>query len=152
MKTKRQRAILELVSSRDIETQEELVRLLKEQGFPITQATISRDIRELKLSKVTDAEGRQKYAEMAPGLPKENAEEGRFNRLLKDAVTAVDTAGNLLVIKTNAGMAMAVAAAIDAMSIPDVVGSLAGDDTVFLAVRTMEGAERALQTVKNSVK
>lgn len=152
MKVKRQKTILELVNSRDIETQEELVMLLEEAGFPITQATISRDIRELKLSKVTDASGRQKYVEMKQREVSENPETDRLSRMLKDSVTSMDTAGNLLVIKTNAGMAMAVCAAIDAMSLPDIVGSLAGDDTIFCAVRTKEAAERALQTMKNSLK
>ncbi len=152
MKVKRQSAIVELINSRDIETQEELVALLREAGFPITQATISRDIRELKLSKVTTADGRQKYAQTSNIDKGQTQDMGKFSRLLKDAVVSVDVAGNLLVIKTNAGMAMAVAAAIDAMPLHDIVGSLAGDDTVFCAVRTQEAAERTLQTVKNSLK
>ncbi len=135
MKSKRQIKILELISKNEIETQEELADYLEREGYTVTQATISRDIRELKLSKVAMKNGRQKYASFA-----ENPEEmiQKYIRILKDGFVSMDMAQNILVIKTESGMAMAVAAALDAMDCREIVGSIAGDDTVMCAVRTVD--------------
>ncbi len=146
MKTNRQNKILELVAQRNIETQEELAELLNEAGYQVTQATISRDIRELKLTKVPVAGGRQKYIVLGRSVSQAESQE-KFARILKEALVSMDTAQNLLVIRTSAGMAMAVAAAIDALHMETIVGSLAGDDTVFCALKTAEDAMNALRAI-----
>lgn len=152
MKNSRQKKIVEIVSHRAVETQEELVALLRQTGFPVTQATVSRDIRELKLMKIPTESGKQKYAVMGSASEPPGQLENRRANILRDAVVSVDAAQNLLVIKTNAGMAMAVAATIDAMQLPDIVGSLAGDDTVFCAVRTAQEADRIVAHLKESIR
>jgi len=137
MKKTRQRKILELIRKREVETQEELASLLQKEGFAVTQATISRDIRELKLFKMPAENGGQKYA---ASEPEDEPVEEMYIRVLHDAFLSADTAQNLLVIKTVSGMAMAAAAALDAMEFPEIVGCIAGDDTIFVAVRTAEEA------------
>ena len=135
MKIGRQAKIIELINTHDIETQEELADLLMAAGYHVTQATISRDIRELKLTKVSVDNGRQKYVVL-----KQN-EDGMFEkyvRVLRDGYLSMDYAENILVIKTISGMAMAVAAAVDHMYLNGVVGCIAGDDTVMCAIRTRE--------------
>lgn len=135
MKKKRQQAIIELIAKMPIETQEELTNRLNEQGFKTTQATVSRDIRELELTKIPLPDGRQAYGLLA-AREKEVAK--TYQRILNDAIVSMDTAGNLLVIKTAAGMAMACAAALDDLDLPGLLGSIAGDDTIFCAVREQE--------------
>lgn len=132
MKGKRQEKILELIAAHDIETQEELTRRLQEEGFPSTQGTISRDIRELRLTKVAGAGGRQKYA---PIRVEDTHSSGKYRRILSEAILHMEGAGNLLVIKTVSGMAMACGAAIDSISMKGVVGCIAGDDTVMCAIK-----------------
>lgn len=133
MKSDRQNRIIELVAENDIETQEELAGYLKADGYDVTQATISRDIRKLGLTKVSGSDGRQKYA-----VSSHFADGGgrKYINALKDAVISVDTAENIIVIKTVSGMAMAVAAAIDALEISEVAGSIAGDDTIMCVVKS----------------
>ena len=137
MKTRRQTKILELIKKYEIETQEDLSAYLEQEGYQVTQATVSRDIRELKITKVPNGKGRQKYAVL-----KNDVEHlaDKYIRIMKDGVTGMDTAQNILVIKTVSGMAMAVAAALDAMHLSEVVGSIAGDDTIMVAVRTSHDA------------
>ena len=150
MKSNRQNKILELVAANEIETQEELAVLLKECGLKVTQATISRDIRELNLTKVTGENGRQKYIV----LGRENSESGRMSRyarMLRDAVVSADTAKNLLVIRTSPGMASLVGAAVDAIGLTDLVGCLAGDDTVFCAFKEDEDAAAALEELQEKM-
>lgn len=147
MKNKRQNKILELISEREIGTQEELATLLKEAGFRVTQATISRDIRELRITKMPIEKGRQRYVSIQRDDPTDTDRE-RYKRILKDAIVSMDTAQNILVVRTNAGMAMAVAAAIDGIRFSSIVGSLAGDDTVFLAVKSKEEAEMILRRIE----
>lgn len=147
MKNKRQNRILELISEREIGTQEELASLLVESGFQVTQATISRDIRELRITKMPIANGRQRYVSISHGDPSD-ANRERYKRILKDAIVSMDTAQNILVVRTSAGMAMAVAAAIDGIRFSSIVGSLAGDDTVFLAVKSAEEAEGILKRIQ----
>ena len=132
MKGKRQEKILELIEKYDIETQEELTRRLAEEGFPSTQGTISRDIRELKLTKVAGEGGRQKYA---PILTKDLHVSSKYRRVLSEASLHMEDAGNLLVIKTVSGMAMACGAAIDSISMKGVIGCIAGDDTLLCVVK-----------------
>lgn len=135
MKKSRHEKIRELIGQYEIETQEELAERLKEEGYQVTQATVSRDIRELKLSKIAGEGGRQKYAVFERG---DNQLGDKYTRVLKDGYTSMDVAQSLLVMKTVSGMAMAVAAAIDAMKMPEVVGCIAGDDTIMIAIRTAD--------------
>ena len=143
MKENRQDKMLEIIRNYDVGTQEELAGRLREAGFSVTQATVSRDIRELKLSKVPTAEGGQKYVAL------EQEEGGRFIRVLQDAFSSMATAQNLLVVRTVSGMAMAVAAAIDAMRLKEIVGSIAGDDTIMMAVRTVEDTETVMEKIRS---
>jgi len=133
MKIERQTKILQLISERIIETQDDLARLLTEEGFEVTQATISRDIRDLKLTKVATNDGRQKYVVLQNKVANLNE---KYIRVLQDGYIGMDRAMNMIVIKTLSGMSMAVAAAIDAIDFDEVVGCIAGDDTIFCAVRT----------------
>lgn len=136
MKATRHAKILEIISKYDVETQEELAARLVQEGCPVTQATVSRDIRELKLTKVALSSGRQKYAVIA----EQRSEMSKYIRVFRDGFRSMDMAQNILVIKTVSGMAMAVAAALDAMECDEIVGSIAGDDTIMCAVRTVEEA------------
>ena len=135
MKKKRQEMILSLIEEREIDTQDGLCEALRQAGFEVTQATVSRDIKELKLHKVTSENGRGRYVS---GVKGKKPEDERNVTILREAVASIDEAGNLLVIKTASGMAMAVAAAVDGMDLPGIVGSIAGDDTIMCAVRTAE--------------
>ena len=135
MKTKRQTKMLELIKKHDIETQEELSDYLQKEGYQVTQATVSRDIRELKLTKVAMSNGRQKYAALTEA--NEDLSE-KYTRVFRDAFVSMDMAQNILVIKTVSGMAMAVAAAIDAMHLHEIFGCIAGDDTIMCAVRSVD--------------
>ena len=138
MKRVRQNKILELIDEYDIDTQEELGKRLHESGFRVTQATISRDIKELQLKKQADKNGKSKYICVTPG----SASFGeRYARVLQ--------ADNLVVIKTVSGMAMAVAAAIDALEIEEIVGSIAGDDTIMCAVRTADLVPAVIEKISN---
>lgn len=137
MKAKRQRKIIELINNQDVVTQEELANLLIENGFAVTQATVSRDIRELNLTKVSVNGGGQKYAMPSTSNISLNS---KYLRILNDGVLTINTAENILVIKTVAGMAMAVAAAIDAMNIEQVLGCIAGDDTIMCVISNKKEA------------
>ena len=133
MKVDRQAKILTLIEEYPIETQEELAEKLVEAGFRVTQATVSRDIRELRLTKVVGDNGRQRYAILSPKDP-DYAE--LFVRVLQEGYTSAEAAGNILVVKTIIGMAMAVATALDNLEFSEIVGCVAGDDTIFVAVRS----------------
>lgn len=135
MKKIRHKAIVDIIKKYNVETQEELAGYLKDAGFMVTQATVSRDIRELKLSKVPIGGGRQKYVIIQHD---ESHMEDKFIRVLKDGFVSMDMAQNILVVKTVSGMAMAVATAIDSLKFHEVVGCIAGDDTIMVAVRTTE--------------
>jgi transcriptional regulator of arginine metabolism len=133
MKRNRQEKIKELIRQFEIETQEELADHLTGLGYKVTQATVSRDIRELKLSKMALGTGRQKYIFL---LNEDDSLEEKFINVLQNGFISVEAAGNLLIVKTVSGMAMAVAAALDAMKWSEVLGCIAGDDTIMIAVRT----------------
>lgn len=152
MKQTRQSKILELIRQNEIETQEELGRRLTEAGFQVTQATISRDIRELCLTKVTGVNGRPKYAAMDQGGQAPPQYSSRYARVLQDGIVSIEQADNLVVIKTVSGMAMAVAAAVDALGIEEIVGSIAGDDTIMCAVRTAEQVPGVIEGLKSFIK
>ena len=148
MKTKRQAKILELIKKNNIETQEELSDYLEREGYQVTQATVSRDIRELKLTKVAVNGGRQKYVALMEAS--EDLSE-KYTRVFRDGFVSMDMAQNILVIKTVAGMAMAVAAAVDAMKWNEVVGCIAGDDTIMCAIRTVEDTVTVMDKIRKIV-
>ena len=149
MKTKRQRKIIELITNYDIETQEELAAKLVENGFNVTQATISRDIRELNLTKIATKGGKQKYAVQSSSDIVSNS---NYMRVLNDGIITMDTAGNILVVKTVSGMAMAVAAALDAMQIKEILGCIAGDDTIMCVVKHAEETDRVKEHIESFIR
>ena len=148
MKKRRQAKILELIQQNNVETQEELSAYLEREGYQVTQATVSRDIRELKLTKIATDNGRQKYAVIA------DADIGmleKYARVLREGYVSMDIAQNILVIKTVSGMASAVCAAIDAMKMNEVVGSIAGDDTLICIIRTNDDAVMTMKKLRKLV-
>ena len=147
MKLERHSKIVELIGKYEIDTQEELAERLREAGFTVTQATVSRDIRELKLTKVSMDNGRQRYTVMQS----QDSHADKYIRILQDGFLSMDRAQNILVIRTIAGMAMAVAAAIDAMQFREVVGSIAGDDTIMVAVRTVDGCLDVMTRIRDLI-
>lgn len=149
MKTKRQRKIIELITNYDIETQEELAAKLVENGFNVTQATISRDIRELNLTKIATKGGKQKYAVQSSSDIVSNS---KYMRVLNDGIITMDTAGNILVVKTVSGMAMAVAAALDTMQIKEILGCIAGDDTIMCVVKHAEETDRVKEHIESFIR
>lgn len=147
MKFKRQEKILQLIGERMIETQEELLGALLECGFKVTQATISRDIKELNIIKVSDGKGGYKYARHENHeILAESAK--RFHNVFKEAVKNIDCAQNIVLIKTYMGMGSAVGATVDLMQPDFMLGSIAGDDTVLIVTRTTENAEELCVVLK----
>lgn len=142
MKIARHAKILELIENYDIETQEELAQKLCDEGYIVTQATVSRDIREMKLTKIATEKGRQKYAVIS-GNDTEITE--RLTRVFREAVVKMDYAQNMIVVKTLEGMGMAVAVALDNMQNSEIFGTIAGDDTVFCVVRTHNQAAAIIE-------
>lgn len=138
MKKSRHQKIIELVGRMRIGTQEELADILIKEGYKVTQATVSRDIKELKLSKVADNDGVQYYKIIEK---EEQVYSEKYIRVLREALMSMDTAGNLLVIRTMSGMANAVAAALDQFRLEKIVGTLAGDDTIMCAMKNAQDAE-----------
>jgi transcriptional regulator of arginine metabolism len=137
MKKNRHDAIIQIINKNVVETQEQLACLLKEAGYDVTQATVSRDIRQMKLTKQVIADGRQKYVYTTADP---EVMHDKYVKVLSAGFVSMDVAQNLLVIRTVSGMAMALAAAIDALELPEVVGCIAGDDTIFVAIKTNEQA------------
>ena len=145
MKVNRHAKIVDLINKYQIETQEELAERLNQVGFHVTQATVSRDIRDLKLTKVPAENGKQKYAVLESG---NTAMGEKYIRILRDGFVSMDMAQNILVIKTVSGMAMAVGAALDAMKWTELVGCIAGDDTVMCAVRSVDDTILLMEKIK----
>lgn len=145
MKNKRHEKIIELISEYDVETQEELAKLLNDAGFLVTQATVSRDIKKLGLIKIKTNGNHQKYMLNAGVAPKHNE---KLVRVLRDAITGMEDAQNLLVVKTVPGMAMAVAAALDSLKIPEIIGSIAGDDTIFCAIKDSRHTKDIMEKIR----
>ena len=148
MKTNRQSKIIEIIQKNEVETQDELSALLEKDGFRVTQATVSRDIRELKLTKIPTAGGRQKYAVITDAP--ENLSK-KYERVLREGFLSMDMAQNILVIKTVSGMASAVCAAIDAMKMREIVGSIAGDDKIMCAIRTVDDTYAVMKKIRRIV-
>ena len=147
MKLERHSKIVELIGKYEIETQEELAEHLKQAGYKVTQATVSRDIRELKLTKVQSENGRQRYMVMQ----NQTAFSDKYSRILKDGYVSMDMAQNILVIKTVSGMAMAVAAALDEIHFHEIVGCIAGDDTIMCAVRSVDDTILLMDKLKKLI-
>ncbi len=148
MKYKRHSRILEIIREYDIDTQDALIEKLHESGFDVTQATASRDIRELKLIKVMTPDNQLKYTLS----PKEDGKSVvKYNNILHDTISSMDCAQNLVVLKTYPGMASAAAAAIDAIHYDDIVGCIAGDDTILLVFKTNPEAQSFLDKFKKSI-
>lgn len=148
MKYTRHSKILELVETHEIETQEELALLLKEKGYNVTQATVSRDIKELRLIKVLTKEGKYKYATIKN---QDSIVSERSLKILKNSVVGIDYAGNMIVIKTLVGSANAAAVAIDAVNFENIVGTIAGDDTIFLLIRTEDKVKELIELLNNLI-
>ena len=148
MKGKRQEAILELVKKYEIETQEELAEKLVSAGFAVTQATISRDIRELKLPKIQHGT-KQVYAALTEN---KFSNSNKYIDILKHSFISMDMAQNILVIKTASGTAMALATALDSLHWDEIVGTIAGDDTVMCAIRTVEDTKKLMKKLEDILK
>ncbi|AOY77075.1 arginine repressor [Clostridium formicaceticum] len=142
MKYTRHAKILEIIDNKEIETQEELSEELKKIGLNVTQATVSRDIKELRLIKVMSKSGKYKYATLNS---QENILSDRLVRLFKDAILSYDHAGNILVLRTIPAAAQAAASAIDAANMEDIVGTVAGDDTIFVVIRDATKMEEMIE-------
>lgn len=148
MKEKRQEAILELVKKYEIETQEELVEKLNKSGFAVTQATISRDIRELKLTKIQRG-AKQVYAALTENR---YSNSNKYIDILKHSFVSMDMAQNILVIKTASGTAMALATALDSLRWDEIVGTIAGDDTVMCAIRTVDDTKKLMKRLEEIIR
>ena len=148
MKIARHAKILELIENYDIETQDELAQRLCEEGFVVTQATVSRDIREMKLTKIATEKGRQKYA-VITGNDTEVTE--RLTRVFKEAVLKMDYAQNMIVVKTMPGLANGAASAIDKLNIPEMLGTLAGDDTCFVVLKDTQAAAELCAEIREQI-
>lgn len=147
MKLERHSKIVELIGKYEIETQEELADRLNREGYNVTQATVSRDIRELKLSKVQSETGKQRYVVLQP----QTSFSDKYIRILRDGFLSMDMAQNMLVIKTVSGMAMAVAAALDAIQLNEIVGCIAGDDTIMCAIRSIDDTIIVMDKLKKMI-
>lgn len=149
MKISRHAKILEVIEKKVVETQEELAEELKKSGFNVTQATVSRDIKELKLVKVLDESGCYKYAALKEHDSMLNE---RLVKVFSESVLSIDYAGNMIVIKTFSGAGSAAAEAIDAIDIKEIVGTIAGDNTIFALVRTEDSVETVIEKLKKIAK
>jgi transcriptional regulator of arginine metabolism len=145
MKVTRHGKILEIINKENIETQEELADELKKSGMDVTQATVSRDIKELKLTKVLASNNKYKYASINHS---ENYNPNKLVNIFSQTVTHVENVGNFIVVKTLSGSASAAAEAIDSLKFEGIVGTIAGDNTIFIIVRTLEQSEELLQKIK----
>ena len=148
MKKRRHKLILDLIEQYDVGTQEDLLALLRDRGYDVTQATVSRDVKELRLLKTLGVNGVYKYT---VENTKNTGYSGMFDALFQSAMTKVDYAGNICVIKCSPGLAGAACATIDSMNVHEVVGTIAGDDTIFVAVSTVEGAMNAAREIRKLI-
>lgn len=149
MKISRHSKILEIIENNVIETQEELAEQLKKSGINVTQATVSRDIKELRLIKVLTEDGRYKYAAMKE---QNSMLSERLFKTFSETVLSVDYSGNIIVVKTFSGAANAAGEAIDAFDIKEIVGTVAGDNTIFILVRNAENVSTVIEKFKKLMK
>ncbi|MBO5170050.1 MAG: arginine repressor [Oscillospiraceae bacterium] len=150
MKTKRQAKIVEIISNTNVETQEQLLKALEEEGFTSTQATISRDIKELRIVKELTSLGTYRYSVSEKDAPP--ALTDRLNTIFRECVTSIDYAENIIVIHTLPGLASAAGSALDAMKINVVLGTLAGDDTVMIVMRDSNAAAAFCGEIKSVIR
>ncbi|MBO5281000.1 MAG: arginine repressor [Clostridia bacterium] len=149
MKSTRQTKILELIVKYEIETQDELIEKLREEGFDVTQATASRDIKALKLTKTLTSKGKYRYVRQTP---KENAPNHKFNAALIESIISVDSGENIVVVKTFPGLASAVAGGVDAINHGEILGCVAGDDTIAVITRTKDSAKDLVKTLEHLIR
>ena len=149
MKYNRHAKILEIIDNNDIETQEELAEMLKKQGVEVTQATVSRDIKDLRLIKVMSSDGKYKYATFSQT---ENQISNRLTNILTEAYVSSDYANNIVVVKTLAGMAQAAGSAIDSLKWQEILGTIAGDDTLIMVCRAEKIAEEIVNKFNKMIK
>ncbi|HZK38289.1 MAG TPA: arginine repressor [Clostridia bacterium] len=149
MKYTRHKKILGIIKNQEIETQEELSNELKKEGLNVTQATVSRDIKELRLIKILTKNGKYKYATLNG---QDNILTDRLVKIFKNSIISIDYAGNILVMKTLTGSAQAAAAAIDAVGLEEVIGTIAGDDTIFLAIRDIDKMEDIIEHFRGLIR
>ena len=149
MKSSRHDKIIEIIDKYEVETQDELIERLKDEGFNVTQATISRDIRELKLTKISTARGTYRYVKARRHSVESNV---RFNNALIESILNVDYACNIIVLKTLPGLASAVATGIDSIHLPEILGSIAGDDTIMVVTRDDSCAADIADKLKHMMK
>ena len=147
MKNLRQQKILELIEQYDIDTQDTLMKKLSEEGFAVTQTTVSRDIRQLNLIKGITSKGTYKY--VAPAAGRERGIPV-LNSAITDSVTKIDTACNIVVVKTFPGMANAIAVCVDSLYHDDIAGSVAGDDTILLVTKSEDKADSLASTLSDT--
>lgn len=149
MKSNRQNAIIELIEKFEIETQEDMISRLRALGYEVTQATVSRDIRELKLTKVLTSHGTYRYVKN-----RSNHHEGniKLNHAVVDAIVKVDYAANIVVLKTYPGLAMAVASGVDALNLSNVLGCIGGDDTIMIVTRDEETSVQISENIRELIK
>ena len=145
MKKNRHDKIIEIIARNVVETQEQLAALLKDAGYDVTQATVSRDIRQMKLTKQVTEDGKQKYVYTTADS---DVMQDKYVSVLKAGFLSMDLAQNILVMKTVSGMAMALAAALDALNFPQIVGCIAGDDTIMIAIKTNEEAVEIMEEIQ----
>lgn len=145
MKKNRHDKIIEIIARNVVETQEQLATLLREAGYDVTQATVSRDIRQMKLTKQVTEDGKQKYVYTTADS---DVMQDKYVSVLRAGYVSMDLAQNILVMKTVSGMAMALAAALDALNFPQIVGCIAGDDTIMIAIKTNEEAEEIMEEIQ----
>ena len=149
MKKNRHDKIIEIIARNVVETQEQLAALLKDAGYDVTQATVSRDIRQMKLTKQVTEDGRQKYVYTTADS---DVMQDKYVSVLKAGYLSMDTAQNLIVVRTVSGMAMALATAIDALDFPQVLGCIAGDDTIMVALKNNEEATLVMNEMQKMIK
>ncbi|SHN53293.1 transcriptional regulator, ArgR family [Butyrivibrio hungatei DSM 14810] len=146
MKKNRHDKIIEIIARNVVETQEQLAALLKDAGYDVTQATVSRDIRQMKLTKQVTEDGKSKYVYTTADS---DVMQDKYVSVLKAGFVSMDLAQNILVMKTVSGMAMALAAALDALNFPQIVGCIAGDDTIMIAIKTNEEAVEIMEEIQH---
>lgn len=148
MKLRRHEAIIDLVNNQDINTQEELMENLQKQGFKVTQATVSRDIKELRIFKALGKDGKYRYS---TGGRNALDKTSGFESLFSSSVEEVDSAENIVVIKTMTGMAQAVCMSLDNIDFENIVGTIAGDDTIFVLCRNLKATEEMLNKFRKLI-
>ncbi len=148
-KEKRHARILEIIKEKAVETQDELTELLIQSGFQTTQATVSRDIKELHLYKTLTKDNKYRYecSDVRNDFRKSNS--GKFYGIMRDSILSVDNAMNLVVVKCYSGMAQGACAAIDTLDNGEIVGTIAGDDTIFIAAKTVDAAKSIVENINN---